>query len=103
MKITIDMQLIWLILLGAVALAALILALKKPRQQIIHAADYVSRRFKSKEPAGVVQKRTTEKFPEHGLVLVGFDGNPIRIALPPKQIRGAVFGNFIGQASRVGG
>ena len=29
--------LIWVILLGAVALAALILALKKPRQQIIHA------------------------------------------------------------------
>ena len=39
--------LIWLILLGAVALVALILALKKPRQQIIHAADYISRRASS--------------------------------------------------------
>ena len=99
MKIAIDMQLIWLILLGAVALAALILALKKPRQQIIYAADYVSRRFKSKEPAGVVQKRATEKFPEHGLVLVGFDGNgnPIRIALPPNRFVGQCLGISLGR------
>ena len=99
MKIAIDMQLIWLILLGAVALAALILALKKPRQQIIHAADYVSRHFKSKEPAGVVQKRATEQLPQHGLMLAGFDGNgnPIRIALPPNRFAGQRLGISLGR------
>ena len=91
--------LIWLILLGAVALAALILALKKPRQQVIHAADYVSRRFKSKEPTGVVEKRAPEKLPEHGLMLAGFDGNgnPIRIALPPNRFAEQRLGVSLGR------
>ena len=90
---------IWLILLGAVALAALLLALKKPRQQIIHAADYVSRHFKSKEPAGVVQKRATEKLPEYGLMLTGFDGNgnPIRIGLAPARFAGQRLGISLGR------
>ena len=91
--------LIWVILLGAVALAALILALKKPRQQIIHAADYISQRFKSNEPARVIQKRAPEKLPEHGLMLAGFDGNgnPIRIALPPNRFAGQRLGLSLGR------
>ena len=91
--------LIWVILLGAVAVVALILALKKPRQQIIHAADHISRRFKTKAPAGAVQKRAPEKLPEHGLMLTGFDGNgnPIRIALPPNRFSGQYLGVSLGR------
>ncbi|MYC12280.1 MAG: FHA domain-containing protein [Gemmatimonadetes bacterium] len=91
--------LIWIILLGAVALAALILALKKPRQQIIHVAEYISQHLKAKEPIGTVQKRVTEKLPEHGLMLAGFDGNgnPIRIALPPNRFAGQRLGISLGR------
>ena len=91
--------LIWVILLGAVAVVALILALKKPRQQIIHAADHISRRLKAKEPAEAVQKRAPEKLPEYGLMLTGFDGNgnPIRIALPPNRVAGQRLGLSLGR------
>lgn len=91
--------LIWVILLGAVAVVALILALKKPRQQIIHAADHISRRFKTKAPAESVQKRVSEKLPEHGLMLAGFDGNgnPIRIALPPNRFAEQRLGVSLGR------
>ena len=91
--------LIWVILLGAVAVVALILALKKPRQQIIHAADHISQRLKAKEPAEAVQKRAPEKLPEYGLMLAGFDGNgnSVRIALPPNRFADQRLGLSLGR------
>ena len=91
--------LVWGILLGGVALAALVLALKKPRQQIIHAADHISRRLRTGESGGTARNQSRDKRPEHGLMLAGFDdhGNPVRIALPPTKFAGQRLGLSLGR------
>ena len=91
--------LVWGILLGGVALAALVLALKKPRQQIIHAAGHISRRLRTGERGGTARNRSGDERPEHGLMLAGFDdhGNPVRIALPPTRFAGQRLGLSLGR------
>ena len=91
--------LIWGILLGALALTALVLALKKSRHQIIRVADHISRHFKTKESSRVAQRRATEKLPEYGLMLTGFDsnGHRIRIALPPTAFASQRLGFSLGR------
>ena len=84
--------LVWGILLGSLTLAALLLGLKKPRQQIIHIAEQMSRPIRRRERDGAVQqpfkKQSSEnQRPTRGLVLSGFDGNGnrVRIALSPEK------------------
>ncbi len=91
--------LIWGILLSALALTALVLALKKSRQQIIQVADHISQRFKTKDSPGVAQRRVTGKLPEYGLMLTGFDsnGHRIRIALPPTVFANQRLGLSLGR------
>ncbi len=91
--------LIWGILLSALALTALVLALKKSRQQIIQVADHISQRFKTKESSEGAQRRVAEKLPEYGLMLAGFDsnGHRIRIALPPTVFASQRLGLSLGR------
>ena len=85
--------------MSALALTALMLALKKSRQQIIQVADNISQRFKTKEFSGAAQRRATEKLPEYGLMLAGFDsnGHRIRIALPPTVFASQRLGLSLGR------
>lgn len=91
--------LVWGVLLGSVALAALVLALRRPRQQIIHAADRISRRLRTRESAGTARNQSEDESPRHGLMLAGFDdhGNPVRIALPPTRFAGQRLGLALGR------
>ena len=94
-----DQFLVWLLLLSGVALVALVVALKKPRQiaqqtlekprQIVQ---HISRRVTKKD--GAVAKR-----PHHGIVLAGFDGrgNRICIELSPARFAGQRLGLSLGR------
>ena len=91
--------LVWLLLLSGVALVALVVALKKPRQiaqqtlekprQIVQ---HISRRVTKRE--GAVAKR-----PHHGIVLAGFDGrgNRVCIELSPARFAGQRLGLSLGR------
>ena len=85
-----DQFLVWLLLLGGVALVALVVALKKPRQLV----QQMSRRVTKKE--GV---RAVEKGPKYGLVLAGFDGrgNRVCIELSPGRFAGQRLGLSLGR------
>ena len=110
---TSEQFLVWGILLGSVALAALVLALRRPRQQIIHAADRISRRLRTRESAGAGGNQSADQGeragtggnqsadqrPDHGLMLAGFDdhGNPVRIALSPARFAEQRLGLALGR------
>lgn len=87
--------LIWGILLGSLTLAALLLGLRKPRQQIIRVAEQMSRPIRRRERDGAVQQPvkkqpSANQRPTRGLVLAGFDGNGnrVHIALSPEKFAG---------------
>ena len=96
-----DQFLVWLLLLGGVALVALVVALKKPRQfaqqtlekprQLVQ---QMSRRVSKKEGIGAVAKG-----PKYGLALAGFDsrGNRICIELSPARFAGQRLGLSLGR------
>ncbi len=96
-----DQFLFWFLLLGSVALVALVVALKKPRQfaqqtlekprQLV---EQMSRRATKKEAIEAVAKG-----PNHGLVLAGFDGrgNRVCIELSPAQFAGQRLGYSLGR------
>lgn len=92
-----DQFLIWLLLLSGVALVALVVALKKPRQiaqQTLEKprqiAQHISRR---------VTGRAVAKRPHHGIVLAGFDGrgNRVCIELSPARFAGQRLGLSLGR------
>ncbi len=96
--------LIWGILLGSLTLAALLLGLRKPRQQIIRVAEQMSRPIRRRERDGAVQqplKRqpSENQRPTHGLVLAGFDdnGNRVHIVLSPEKLAGQRSGVSLGR------
>ena len=84
-----DQFLVWLLLLGGVALVALVVALKKPRQLV----QQMSRRVTKKDAAAVA------KGPKYGLVLAGFDGrgNRVCIELSPGRFAGQRLGLSLGR------
>ena len=83
-----DQFLVWLLLLSGVALVALVVALKKPRQIVQH----ISRRVTKKDGA-------VAKGPHRGIVLAGFDGrgNRVCIELSPAQFAGQRLGLSLGR------
>ena len=97
---TSDQFLVYLLLLGGVALVALVMALKKPRQlaqqtlakprQLVQ---QMSRRV-TKEGGGAVAKG-----PKYGLVLAGFDGRGHRVCieLSPARLAGQRLGLSLGR------
>ncbi len=86
-------------LLGALTLAALLLGLKKPRQQIIHVAEQLSRPIRRRTHDGAVEGTPEGQRTGHGLVLAGFDGggNRVRIALSPEKLEGQRLGLSLGR------
>ena len=96
-----DQFFVWLLLLGGVALVALVVALKKPRQfaqQTLEKprqlAQQMSRRVTQKEGVGAVAKG-----PKYGLALAGFDGrgNRVCIELSPARFAGQRLGLSLGR------
>ena len=95
-----DQFLVWLLLLGGVALVALVVALKKPRQLVQQTLEkprqlvqQMSRRVTKKDAAAVA------KGPKYGLVLAGFDGrgNRVCIELSPGRFAGQRLGLSLGR------
>ncbi len=96
-----DQFFVWLLLLGGVALVALVVALKKPRQfaqqtlekprQLVQ---QMSRRVTEKEGVGAVAKG-----PKYGLALAGFDGrgNRVCIELSPARFADQRLGLSLGR------
>ena len=86
-------------LLGVLTLAALLIGLKKPRQQIIHVAEKLSRPIRRRAHDGAVEGPPEGQRPGHGLVLAGFDGrgNRVRIALTPEKFEGQRLGLSLGR------
>ena len=86
-------------LLGAMTLAALLIGLKKPRQQIIHVAEQLSRPIRRRAHDGAVEGPPERQRPGHGLVLAGFNGqgNRVRIALTPEKFEGQRLGLSLGR------
>ena len=87
--------LVWGILLGSLTLTALLLGLRRPRQQIIRVAEQMSRPIRRRKRDGAVQQplkkqRSENQRPTRGLVLAGFDGNGnrVHIALSPEKFAG---------------
>ena len=98
-----DQFFVWLLLLGGVALIALVVALKKPRQfaqqtlekprQLVQ---QMSRRVTKREG---IEVGSVAKGPKHGLVLAGFDGrgNRVCIELSPARFAGQRLGLSLGR------
>lgn len=93
-KETSDHFFIWLLLLGGVALAALIVALKQPRQ-----LDQKPRQFVEQMSRRVTKAEAVAKGPKHGLALAGFDGggNRVCIELPPARFADQRLGLSLGR------
>lgn len=107
------------IVLGGLTLVALGLALKKPRQQLVHVAEQMSRPINEffgqkigRNPDGSVPEikkqgpeeppivqPPREQRPARGLVLAGFDGrgNRVHIALSPEKFAGQRLGLSLGR------
>ena len=85
--------------LGILTFAALLLGLKKPRQQIIHVAEQLSRPIKRRAHDVAVEGPPERQRPGHGLVLAGFNGqgNRVRIALSPERLEGQRLGLSLGR------
>ena len=95
-----DQFVVWLLLLGGVALVALVVALKKPRQLAQQTlakphqfVQQMSRRV-TKKGVGAVAKG-----PKYGLVLAGFDGRGHRVCieLSPARFAGQRLGLSLGR------
>jgi len=96
-----DQFFVWLLLLGGVALVALVVALKKPRQFAQQTLEkprqfvqQMSRRVTQKEGVGAVAKG-----PKYGLALAGFDGRGDRVCieLSPARFAGQRLGLSLGR------
>ena len=96
-----DQFFVWLLLLGGVALVALVVALKKPRQFAQQTLEkprqfvqQMSRRVTQRKGVGAVAKG-----PKYGLVLAGFDGrgNRVCIELSPARFAGQRLGLSLGR------
>ena len=76
---------VWVTILAVLTLLALLLALRKPRQQVIRIVEQISQRANNKAAASRGKRRIKNKLPLRGLVLAGFDSNGarVRIALTP--------------------
>ena len=98
-----DQFFVWLLLLGGVALVALVVALKKPRQLAQQTLEkprqlvqQMSRRVTKRDG---VEVGAVAKGPKHGLVLAGFDGrgNRVCIELSPARFAGQRLGLSLGR------
>ena len=98
-----DQFFVWLLLLGGVALIALVVALKKPRQLAQQTLEKprrlvqrMSRRVTKREG---VEVGAAAKGPKHGLVLAGFDGrgHRVRIELSLARFAGQRLGLSLGR------
>lgn len=89
----------WIITLGVLTLLALILALRKPRQQVIRVVEQFSLRTGKRGAARRNKEQTKNRLPQHGLVLAGFDSNGarVRIVLPPDIFAGKRLGVALGR------
>ena len=98
-----DQFFVWLLLLGGVALVALVVALKKPRQfaqqtleKPCQLVQQMSRRVTKRDG---VEVGAVARGPKHGLVLAGFDGrgNRVCIELSPARFAGQRLGLSLGR------
>ena len=89
----------WVTALGVLTLFALLLALRKPRQQVIRVVEQISQRASKKAAARGSKKRTKNRLPQHGLVLAGFNSNGarVRITLAPNIFAGKRLGVALGR------
>ncbi len=95
-----DQFLVYLLLLGGVALVALVVALKKPRQ--FAQQTLAKPRQLVQQMSQRVTKKGVEavaKGPKYGLVLAGFDGrgHRVRIELSPARLAGQRLGLSLGR------
>ena len=92
-----DQFLVYLLLLGSVALVALVVALKKPRQ--LAQQTWEKPRQFVQQMSRRVGVRAVAKGPKHGLALAGFDGrgNRVRIELSPARFAGQRLGLSLGR------
>ena len=90
---------VWIIALGIVTLIALLLALRKPRQQVVRVVEKFSQRADKKAAAERSNERTKNERPHHGLVLAGFNrnGDRVRITLTPALFAGKRLGVALGR------
>ena len=87
------------LVLAGVALITLMLVLKKPRQQIAHVVEQVTRRIGKSGRVEDINKPSGEKLPTCGLALTGIGnhGNSVHIALPPARFAGQRLGLSLGR------
>ena len=90
---------ILVLVLAGVVLITLMLVLKKPRQQIVHVVEQVTRRIGRSGRVEAAKKPSGGKLPAHGLALTGIDdnGNRVHIALPPARFAGQRLGLSLGR------
>ena len=90
---------VWVATIAVLTLLALLLALSKPRRQVIRIVEQISRRANNNAAIGSSGKRIKNKLPAHGLVLAGFDSNGarVRIALTPDLFADKRLGVAIGR------
>ena len=95
-----DQFFVWLLLLGSVALVALVVALKKPRQ-LAQQTLAKPRQFVQQMSRRVTKKGigAVAKGPKYGLVLAGFDGRGHRVCieLSPARFAGQRLGLSLGR------
>ena len=96
-----DQFFVWLLLLGGVALVALVVALKKPRQFAQQTLEK-PRQFVQQMSRSVTKKAgvgAVAKGPKYGLALAGFDGrgNRVCIELSPARFAGQRLGLSLGR------
>ena len=90
---------VWVIVFGVLTLLTLLLALRKPRQQVIRVIEQISQRGSIKAAAGRRKIQMKNKLPQHGMVLAGFnsDGARVRIALTPNMFAEERLGVALGR------
>ena len=93
-----DQFFVWLLLLGGVALVALVVALKKPRQLAQQTLEK-PRQLVQQMSRRVTGAGAVAKGPKHGLVLAGFDGRGHRVCieLSPARFAGQRLGLSLGR------
>ena len=90
---------VWVTVLAVLTLLALLLVLRKPRQQVVRVVEQISRGANKKAAARHSKKQMENKLPPHGMVLAGFysNGAPVRIALTPDMFAGKRLGVALGR------
>ena len=90
---------VWVTALGVLTLLALLLAQRKPRQQVIRIVEQISQSANKKAATRRSKKQMENKLPQHGLVLAGFnsDGDRVLIALKPDIFAGKRLGVALGR------